>query len=84
MLSEEQNIRVTITEPGTPAGELLRRYWQPAALVEELSGERPAVAVELLGEHLVLFRDENNGYALIGRNCPHPVSYTHLTLPTKA
>lgn len=71
MLSEEQNIRVTITEPGTPAGELLRRYWQPAALVEELSGERPAVAVELLGEHLVLFRDENNGYALIGRNCPH-------------
>jgi len=24
------------TAPGTPGGDLLRRYWQPVALLEEL------------------------------------------------
>ena len=71
MLTEEQNERVTRTGPETPAGSLLRRYWQPAALVDELAGERPAVAVRLLGEDLVLYRDEGGGYALVGRRCPH-------------
>ena len=58
MLSIEQNQRVTQTSPRTPAGDLLRRYWQPAALVDELAGDRPAVPVELFGEHLVLFQGE--------------------------
>ena len=71
MLTAQQNERVTRAGPGTPAGALLRRYWQPAALVEELAGERPAVAVRLLGEDLVLYRDEGDGYALLGRRCPH-------------
>lgn len=71
MLNAEQNDRVTRTGPGTPAGALLRRYWQPAALVDELAGERPAVAVRLLGEDLVLYREESGGYALVGRRCPH-------------
>lgn len=71
MLSTEQNERVTLSGPGTPAGSLLRRYWQPAALVDELAGERPAIAVRLLGEDLVLYREENGDYALVGRRCPH-------------
>ena len=71
MLNSELNKRVTRITPGTPAGELLRKYWQPVALVEELEGERPSVAVELLGENLVLFRDKQNGYGLVGRQCPH-------------
>ncbi|MDA1324411.1 MAG: Rieske 2Fe-2S domain-containing protein [Proteobacteria bacterium] len=71
MLTAEQNERVTRTGPETPTGSLLRRYWQPAALVDELAGERPAVAVRLLGEDLVLYRDEGGGYALVGRRCPH-------------
>ena len=50
---------------------MLRRYWQPAALTEELAGERPVKAVRLLGEHLVVFRDESGRYGLIGRHCPH-------------
>ena len=33
--------------PGTPAGKLLRRYWQPVALVDEMKGERPVKAVRL-------------------------------------
>ena len=71
MLSVKQNQRVTQTGCNTPAGELLRRYWQPAALVDELAGDRPAVPVELFGEQLVLFRDEKGRYGLLGRHCSH-------------
>ena len=71
MLSAEQNRLVTQTDRGTGCGELMRRYWQPAALTEELSDARPAKAVRLMGEDLVLFRTESGGYGLIGRKCPH-------------
>ena len=56
MLSQEQNDLITRIGPGTPAGALMRRYWQPAALVDELAGNRPIKPVRLLGEDLVLFR----------------------------
>ena len=71
MLSIQQNDLITRTGAGTPAGSLLRRYWQPAALVDELSGNRPIKPVRLLGEDLVIFRDERGRYGLIGRRCPH-------------
>src|SRR5579884_2485424 len=71
MLSAEQNEMITRVGPGTPAGSLLRRYWQPAALVDELAGNRPVKAVRLFGEDLVIFRDERGRYGLIGRHCPH-------------
>jgi phenylpropionate dioxygenase-like ring-hydroxylating dioxygenase large terminal subunit len=71
MLSAEQNDRITRTGPDAPAGALLRRYWQPAALVDELSGNRPVKPVKLMGENLVIFRDERGRYGLIGRSCPH-------------
>src|SRR6266581_1904058 len=50
MLTQEMNIFLTRTGPGTPMGELFRRYWIPALLDWELS-ERdcPPVRVELLG-----------------------------------
>jgi hypothetical protein len=32
MLTKEQNDLITRTGPGTPGGDLLRRYWQPVAL----------------------------------------------------
>ncbi len=71
MLSAEENRLVTETGPGTPAGAVLRRYWQPAALSVELEGERPVRPVTLMGERLVLFRDEDGTLGLIGRHCPH-------------
>jgi phthalate 4,5-dioxygenase oxygenase subunit len=71
MLSAEQNDRITRVGPGKPAGELLRRYWQPAALVDELAGNRPVKPVRLLGEDLVIFRDEMGRCGLLGRACPH-------------
>jgi len=71
MLSAEQNDLITRTGPGTPAGKLMRCYWQPAALLDELSGQRPVKPVRLLGENLVLFRDDNGRYGLLERACPH-------------
>jgi phenylpropionate dioxygenase-like ring-hydroxylating dioxygenase large terminal subunit len=71
MLSAEQNDFMTRTGPGTAAGKLMRCYWQPAALVDELAGNRPVKAVRLLGENLVMFRDQSGRYGLIERACPH-------------
>ena len=71
MLSAEQNDLITRTGPGTPAGALMRRYWQPAALVDELAGNRPIKPVRLFGEDLVIFKDDKGRYGLIGRRCPH-------------
>ncbi len=71
MMSAEQNDLITRVEGASPAGALLRMYWQPAALAEELAGERPAKAVRLFGQNLVLFRDERGRYGLLDRDCPH-------------
>jgi phenylpropionate dioxygenase-like ring-hydroxylating dioxygenase large terminal subunit len=71
MMSQEQNDLITRTGPKDPCGKLMRMYWQPAALVDELQRPRPVKAVTLLGEDLVLFRDEAGGYGLIERHCAH-------------
>ncbi len=71
MLSAEQNNLITRTGRGTGTGNLLRRYWQPAALVDELSGNRPIKPVKLLGENLVIFKDGEGRYGLLDRACPH-------------
>ena len=71
MIGQELNDRLTRTGKGRPAGEVLRRYWQPAALGVELEGGRPVVPVTLLGERLVLFRDDEGELGLIGRHCLH-------------
>ena len=71
MMSQEQNDLITRIGPGRPAGDVMRRYWQPAALLDELPEERPVRAVKLLGENLVLFRNDVGDYALMDRHCPH-------------
>ncbi|KTT14705.1 aromatic ring-hydroxylating dioxygenase subunit alpha [Pseudacidovorax intermedius] len=71
MITQEQNDFMTRVAPGKPAGELLRRYWQPVALHEELDGPRPLKAVKLMGQDFVLFRDETGRLGLLDRDCPH-------------
>jgi phthalate 4,5-dioxygenase oxygenase subunit len=71
LLSPQENEFLTRTGPGTPCGGLLRAFWQPVALAEELADERPAKAVRLLGEDLMLWRKPGGGYGLIGRYCSH-------------
>ncbi len=70
MLTTEQNMRITHVGPCTPMGELMRRYWHPIAPAAELD-ERPTKAVRLLGEDLMLYKDNSGTYGLIDRYCPH-------------
>jgi hypothetical protein len=58
MISQQLNDRLTRIAPGTPAGAVLRQYWQPAALLDELT-HGPLVPVNLLGERLVLWQGAN-------------------------
>jgi phenylpropionate dioxygenase-like ring-hydroxylating dioxygenase large terminal subunit len=71
MISAEDNDLLTQTNPGTPAGELLRRYWQPVALSEELPSGGAPLKVRILGEDLVLFRDDQGRPGLLGLHCSH-------------
>ncbi len=70
MLTSEQNELLTRVGPGTPMGELLRRYWQPIAGVSEFD-DRATKQVRLMGEDLVLYKDLSGGFGLVDRHCPH-------------
>ena len=77
-MQADLNERLTRIGPGTPCGELMRRYWQPAALLDEFNpqldpgmAQRPLKAVRLLGQDLVLFRNEQGQFGLLDRDCPH-------------
>lgn len=71
MVTKEENDSLTQVGPGTPGGELLRRYWHPVAAAAELTGENPIKAVRLLGERLVVYRDTSGAYGLVAEQCPH-------------
>ena len=71
MMTQEENELLTQTNRGTPAGELLRRYWQPVALSEELPSGAALLTVKILGEELVLFRDDQGRAGLLGIHCSH-------------
>lgn len=60
---------LTEVGPGTPGGELLRRFWQPVGVSSEL-GELPA-PVRILGEDLILFRDKQGRPGLLEEHCCH-------------
>ncbi|HLI21855.1 MAG TPA: Rieske 2Fe-2S domain-containing protein [Stellaceae bacterium] len=72
MLSREDNERLVRVGRGTPAGELFRRYWQPACLSVELPEKDGApIRVRLLGEDLIAFRDTLGRIGLVDAYCPH-------------
>jgi phthalate 4,5-dioxygenase len=72
MLTAAENERITRVGPGTPMGNLMRRYWQPALLSEELpEADGAPVRVRLLGEDLIAFRDTNGDVGLVDAFCPH-------------
>src|ERR1051325_5495871 len=58
--------------PGVPKGlEIgLRNYWYPILQSEELGREKP-LALQCLGENLVVWRDERNRPAVLSDRCPH-------------
>src|SRR5436190_12124306 len=74
---EEELIRVG---PGTPSGEVFRRYWLPVECSANLGGGERGNAfggannplkLTVLGEHLVLFRDSKGRPGLVAEHCSH-------------
>jgi nitrite reductase/ring-hydroxylating ferredoxin subunit len=55
--------------PGTPAGEMHRRYWHPVGLAADIT-TRPQ-KVRVLGEDLILFRDGEGRPGLLYPRCCH-------------
>lgn len=70
MLSRSQQTLLTEVGPGTPMGQLLRRYWLPAAASCEVAAGA-VKPVRLLGEDLVLYRDTSGRMGLVAESCPH-------------
>lgn len=70
MLTAEQNELLTRVGPGTPTGNMMRRYWHPIAGIDEFT-DTSTRRVRLLGEDLVLFKDKQGKFGLIAELCPH-------------
>ena len=72
MSTRGQNDFLTQTGPGTPVGNLLRRYWIPALLAEEVPEPDCApVRVKVLSERLLAFRDTQGRVGVIDEVCAH-------------
>lgn len=72
MLSCEENELITRTGPGTPMGDVMRRYWMPILLEREIAEpDGEPVRVQVLGERLVAFRDTDGRIGLLDEFCPH-------------
>lgn len=65
----EADPQLTRVGPGSPCGELMRRYWQPVCLSEDLTDLPKAVRV--LGEDLVAFRDGQGRAGVLFFRCSH-------------
>jgi nitrite reductase/ring-hydroxylating ferredoxin subunit len=71
--------RLTQVGPGTPGGEYLRRFWHPFMIASELK-DTPK-PVRLLGEDLVLFRDQGGRLGLLHKHCAHRGTSLEFGIP---
>ena len=72
----EEDAELTHIGPNTPCGEYLRRYWQPICLTEQLT-DLP-VALTIMGEDLVAFRDKSGQIGVMNRHCSHRGHVTRI------
>ncbi len=56
--------------PETPTGEYLRRFWHPVAVSAQLDQGKP-VAITILNEDLVVFRDLSGRVGVLHKHCAH-------------
>ena len=68
-LSKEENETLTRVGPGSAAGEMLRRYWHPIGFAAELRAK--PLRRRILGEDVVLFRDEVGRFGVLALRCAH-------------
>lgn len=70
MKPREYKANLVEVGPGTPMGELMRRYWHPCFTSADLTSDKPE-RVRLLGEDLILFRDREGRPGLVHEHCCH-------------
>ncbi|HVO90962.1 MAG TPA: Rieske 2Fe-2S domain-containing protein [Casimicrobiaceae bacterium] len=72
MLTPEENELLCRVEGQAPMGRMMRRYWIPALMSEEIAEpDGTPVKVRLFGEDLVAFRDTEGRVGILGEHCPH-------------
>ena len=72
MLTREENDLLCRVEGDAPMGQMMRRHWLPACLIDEVAQpDCDPVPVRLLGEDLVAFRDTDGRVGVMDRYCPH-------------
>lgn len=71
MLSKEANERLSRVGPGTPMGELFRRFWLPAVLTSELEADGAPTRLRILGEDLIAFRNTEGKVGITSAYCAH-------------
>ena len=72
MLSREENELICRVEGDAPTGAMMRRYWLPALLADEVTErDGPPVRVRLVGRNLVAFRDSEGRLGMLDAACPH-------------
>ena len=72
MLTEEENEALCRVGPGTPMGNVLRRYWTPAFQLGDLpEPDCPPIRVTILGENFVAFRDTEGRLGFLDELCCH-------------
>jgi phthalate 4,5-dioxygenase oxygenase subunit len=70
-MDADRNETLTRVGPGTPMGKLMREFWIPACLPEELVMDAPPIRLMLLGEKLIAFRDSTGRVGVMDHRCPH-------------
>src|SRR5262245_22953995 len=72
MVSLQENEKLTRVEGDAPMGQMVRRFWIPFLLSEDLpESDCTPVRVRLLGEDLLAFRDTIGKVGLIEPYCGH-------------
>jgi phthalate 4,5-dioxygenase oxygenase subunit len=72
MMTHEENDLLCRVEGDAPMGQIMRRHWMPACLIEEVAEpDGKPLKVRLLGEDLVVFRDSDGRLGILDEYCPH-------------
>ena len=72
MLTREENETLCRVGPGTKMGRVMRRYWHPIAVSEQLPGpDIDPLRITLLGERFVAFRDSLGRVGVLNELCMH-------------
>jgi phthalate 4,5-dioxygenase len=71
VLTHEENELLCRVGPGTPMGQLVRRFWMPAASSADVVAGGAPKRVRLAGQDFVIFRDVVGSVGLLDELCPH-------------